>query len=520
MIFKHRKDLCDQICTILYDRNICPQILIEPTCGEGNFIFAALRTFPSIQTIYAIELQPQYEWILKARLWQLSQVIPIQAKIIFNRDNIFAHDFTPLLNSIILESPEILILGNPPWITNSALELLQSLNIPQKKNLKQMKGMDALTGKSNFDLAESILLTLIQRFGQCNGHIAMLCKNIVVKNIIKEIPRLQLPLSDNWALSINAKRYFGANVSAVLFLSTFNSDFTPVCHASAFNSLFNGDSPLFGWFQDTFVANISKYVEQSELEGIFPFEWRQGVKHDLASVMVLQRSKYSIGSEYYNANDEIVDIEDTFLYPFVKSSDLKGGILPEVHRRVIIPQEYIGQSTDKISEEFLGYGLIWINIGLNLHIENLKYITVAPHFSIFGIGPYAFTPFKVAISGFYKQIHFTFLPSIENRPVMCDDTCYFLGFDNIDSAMITWLLLQRSEVQQFLESLIFPEEKRPITKDILMRINLSMLLDKIDFEQLYTTYESLTPTYGDFLTKYSYQFGKEDYNNYKLQLLN
>ena len=53
-----------------------------------------------------------------------------------------------------------------------------------------------------------------------------------------------------------------------------------------------------------------------------------------------------------------------------------------------------------------------------------------------------------------------------------------------------------------------------------MPINLSMLLDKIDFEQLYTTYESLTPTYGDFLTKYSYQFGKEDYNNYKLQLLN
>ena len=47
---------------------------------------------------------------------------------------------------------------------------------------------------------------------------------------------------------------------------------------------------------------------------------------------------------------------------------------------------------------------------------------------------------------------------------MCDDTCYFLGFDNIDSAMITWLLLQRSEVQQFLESLIFPEGNVPLQK--------------------------------------------------------
>ena len=78
--FQTPQDLCDQICTILYDRNICPQILIEPTCGEGNFIFAALRTFPSIQTIYAIELQPQYEWILKLGYGNCRKLSPFKQK--------------------------------------------------------------------------------------------------------------------------------------------------------------------------------------------------------------------------------------------------------------------------------------------------------------------------------------------------------------------------------------------------------------------------------------------------------
>ena len=49
-----------------------------------------------------------------------------------------------------------------------------------------------------------------------------------------------------------------------------------------------------------------------------------------------------------------------------------------------------------------------------------------PRFSIFGVGPYTFCKWKVMVSGFYKSWRFVAVGPVENRPVLCDDTCYFL----------------------------------------------------------------------------------------------
>ena len=48
-----------------------------------------------------------------------------------------------------------------------------------------------------------------------------------------------------------------------------------------------------------------------------------------------------------------------------------------------------------------------------------------PAFALFGIGPYSFAPYKVAISGLHKVPKFRRRPAA-GRPVMLDDTCYFL----------------------------------------------------------------------------------------------
>ena len=53
---------------------------------------------------------------------------------------------------------------------------------------------------------------------------------------------------------------------------------------------------------------------------------------------------------------------------------------------------------------------------------------------------------------------------------MLEDTCYFLSFDTLESALIVWTLLNLVEIKEFLNSLIFTDEKRPVTKDILMLI--------------------------------------------------
>ena len=71
--------------------------------------------------------------------------LPICVRII-NAD-FFAFDF----NSVISQKDQILILGNPPWVNNSTLLGLDSDNLPEKVNFKGLKGLDAMTGASNFD---------------------------------------------------------------------------------------------------------------------------------------------------------------------------------------------------------------------------------------------------------------------------------------------------------------------------------------------------------------------------------
>lgn len=112
---------------------------------------------------------------------------------------------------------------------------------------------------------------------------------------------------------------------------------------------------------------------------------------------------------------------------------------------------------------------------LNSYEENLssrKSIIYknTPKFSIFGIGEYSFSKYKVAISGFYKEAIFIMLRS--DKPIMLDDTCYFLSFNDEKKAMITTIILNSEVIKRFLLSITNINSKRPYTKKVLSRIDL------------------------------------------------
>jgi hypothetical protein len=46
---------------------------------------------------------------------------------------------------------------------------LNSTNLPRKNNFKNHSGLDAMTGKGNFDIAEFITMSLIDTFQSSNG---------------------------------------------------------------------------------------------------------------------------------------------------------------------------------------------------------------------------------------------------------------------------------------------------------------------------------------------------------------
>ncbi|HYJ82054.1 MAG TPA: hypothetical protein VEW26_04315, partial [Allosphingosinicella sp.] len=98
-----------------------------------------------------------------------------------------------------------------------------------------------------------------------------------------------------------------------------------------------------------------------------------------------------------------------------------------------------------------------------------------PPFSIFGVGDYAFLPWKVAISGLYKSLRFRVFGPRDGKPVMFDDTVYFLPFRSRDEALETLALLESAEARSFLNAMIFWDEKRPITAGILRRLDLEAL---------------------------------------------
>ncbi|MEG4572912.1 hypothetical protein QUA56_09460 [Microcoleus sp. N3A4] len=52
--------LAERVCRKLVELNVNPRTIIEPTCGVGNLIQAAARSFPSADKIIGVEINQNY----------------------------------------------------------------------------------------------------------------------------------------------------------------------------------------------------------------------------------------------------------------------------------------------------------------------------------------------------------------------------------------------------------------------------------------------------------------------------
>ena len=110
---------------------------------------------------------------------------------------------------------------------------------------------------------------------------------------------------------------------------------------------------------------------------------------------------------------------------------------------------------------------------------------------MFGVGGYSYSRYKVGVSGFYKKPLFSVLYSNDNKPVMTDDTSYFICFDSYDMAYTAMLLLNSKKVQGFLTSIAFLDAKRPYTKKVLERIDFFKIVNSLTFDELARTEQDL-----------------------------
>ncbi len=478
--FQTPNELTDLICYWLKTRNIQPAVILEPTFGKGSFLISSLKSFPQCELIMGIEIYPPYYWETKFKILEFFLDYPSANKpsVLLYQADIFKFDFRTI--APFIKDKNLLILGNPPWVTNSELSALDSNNLPDKSNFKNHKGLDAITGKGNFDICEYIILMMLEEFSNCDGWLAMLAKNSVIKNIVYELPKKKYRISGLRALQIDAKKHFNAAVEASLFTCKLNERESRFhCRASNFQ---NPDAieKDFGWVADKFISHIRDYEENYRYDGLSPYEWRQGVKHDCAKVFELKRET----GKLINGFSEELDIEEELVYGLVKSSDIKKWVISRPTKSVIIPQTRIGENTSYIR---IKYPKLYAYLTRYQHLLQRRKSSIyknAPPFSIFGIGDYSFKPYKIAVSGLYKEPRFALLLPEDKKPVMVDDTCYLLSFEELSEAVFVWALLNHCHTRELLSSITFLDSKRPFTKDILMRLALHRLANDLSFEEI------------------------------------
>ena len=492
--FQTNIDLAGKVAEIQAAKGTLPNVIIEPTCGKGNFILASLQQFNEIKKIIGVEIYKPYVWECKFNIIDYYLQRPRENKpdILIVHSSVFDFDFKKIAKE--QSDSEILIIGNPPWVTNSRLGSLNSSNLPKKTNFKNHNGLDAITGKGNFDIAEYITLVMIETFQKIRGNIALLVKNSVIKNIVFDQEKNKFSITQIEKYAIDSKKEFNVSVEASLFCCKLNAGAGFECaELSIYNinkskatqrtkrRLVERENNRFGWIDNKFVSSIDLYAHSRQIDGICPFEWRQGIKHDCSSIMELNR----VNGHFVNGLKEEINLESDLVYGILKSSDLKNTVINEPRKYTIVTQKKVGQETNYIKYDF---PKTFQYLSGHENIFNSRKSSIynnKPPFSIFGIGDYSFKPYKVAISGLYKTFHFTLVLPQEKKPVMLDDTCYMLGFDRLEFAVYSLILLNSDTTLQLLQSITFADAKRTFTKDVLMRIDLlelSKIIDKTALE--------------------------------------
>lgn len=527
--FQTPAPLARAVCARLAAEGLQPQTVVEPACGTGVFLEEAFRAFPSINRFLGIDVQPAYLEQARQRMaaFGAGGCCHLEAGDFFARD----------CRAWLAAPPEpILVLGNPPWVTSSRLAQLGSSNVPQKDNARRLRGIDAITGKSNFDVSQWMLERLIQALSGRQATVAMLCKTRVARDVLRDAWRNGWPLAEAASYGIDAQAHFGAAVDACLLVCRMATSAScsegdspqappramapapcppePPCQSDSVKNIefctFRGrgdhedghtrdvvqrtgssatpsngcvvfrdlaaDRPSgdFGFEDGRLVNHVARYRRVRHLAGGSAYRWRSGIKHDCAAVFELTRA----GGVFYNKLGERADVEAQCLYPLLKGSRLVNGRrTPD--RWLIVPQTSTGEDTRVLAERC---PRAWAY--LHAHAERLDRRASSiyrgrPRFSIFGIGSYSFAHWKLAIAGLGKRLRFSKLGPWEGKPIVLDDTGYFLPCSGEDEADELLSLLQTERATEFFSCLVFWDMKRPITAEILQSLDLEALRDEV-----------------------------------------
>lgn len=478
-------ELASQCCQVAQDRLGRFDTIVEPTCGAGAFLEAAARIMRPGQLI-GYEIHRSYVELARQRISRLNKTV-CQVRC----EDFFALDWSAERTRI---AGRVLFLGNPPWVTNSTLGAIESSNLPGKSNVEGLLGIEALTGASNFDIAESILQSLIDAMRPEQDALAMLVKTSTARKVLKFAWKQKWFFSHASLYQIDAGRSFGVSVNACWLLLRRSSETaspTQVCYRSD-----RLDKPAtkiaLGWRDGRLVSDPLEAAATQHVYGEGGTPWRSGLKHDLSRVLELVERDGLL----FTQDGRRVDIETDYVYPLAKGSDVANLRTECRRRRVLVPQRAINDSTQTMSGAHpKTYRYLQAHRAAFAGRRSSIYRNRDP-FAVFGVGRYTFAPWKVAICGLYKRLAFAVFGPVDGRPVIFDDTTYFLSFDSESQARHVEKLLASDIAVRFYTARLFWDAKRPVTAGLLRSLDLSAVAGEIgcgdEHQRLFANCQSFT----------------------------
>lgn len=470
--FQTPPSLASAVCGWLVSMGLRPASVLEPTCGTGAFLLAAHEAFPWARRLVGLDIREEHIDVSRRELERAGAGERLSLTV----EDLFRADWSAILSG--LPSP-VLVVGNPPWVTSAALGKLESGNLPPKKNTQGLRGLDARTGRSNFDISEWLILRLLSAMVPSEGAaLAMLVKTSVARKVLRWGWREGMPFQEAHLVHLDALSHFGVSVDAGLFcLSLGTEGREQRCKVWAGLEAAAPEGEV-GFCEGVLVADAEAHSRARHLvarslarsPSQASHRWRSGLKHDCAPVLELRRQ----GDRLVNGLGETVDVEDELIHPMLKSADLAHG-RSEVRRWLLLPQRRLGEDT-AILEQTAPRAWAYLQAhGALLNRRKSSIYRGRPPFSVFGVGEYSFAPWKVAVSGLYKRLSFVAVGPVEGRPVLFDDTVYFWPTSEEAEARRLSALLGGPAAADFFKAFAFWDAKRPITARLLDRLDLEAL---------------------------------------------
>ncbi|MFN2459647.1 MAG: class I SAM-dependent methyltransferase [Candidatus Velthaea sp.] len=413
-----------------------PARVLEPTCGSGAFLAAAADAFPETRELLGVEIQ-------KARFASdLRRLRRADARIGVRFADAYRVDFAalPWRGDGLLA-----VVGNPPWVTAAALGRADAgAPQPPRTNPLGLEGLAARTGAANFDVAEFLTLKMLAELGSAPFAAALLLKESVARKVLAAAPALGVGFAWAEIVRIDARRWFGAAVDACALL----------LRTGPRSPAFVGVRADFGCEAAVIAGAAACAAPPSRAV------WRQGIKHDAAAVFELRRDR----DGWRNGYGAAVEVEGEYVFPLRKARAVHAGA--DEPTALIVPQQRLGAPTAPLRERAPKLHAYLHAHRARLAARKSSIYRSAPPFAVFGVGPYSFAPWKVAVAGLYAEPRFRVYGPAGGRPVVFGDTSYFVAFADEQSARSFAAGCESPGVMRALRERIV-RGKRPVTKRLL-----------------------------------------------------